>query len=147
MFQFTSFRFSHTILFICGQYTSYMYWVPPFRYLWVNGYLLLTTAFRSLSRLSSPLDTQAFTLRSYQLNLIFSYFRKSRIFCTNFCLLLLYYIFFNVLKCATTNLKLIVVVETKRVELLTSCLQGRRSSQLSYSPKFNNKCNVLIKVH
>ena len=38
------------------------------------------------------------------------------------------------LKCATTNLKLIVVVETKRVELLTSCLQGRRSSQLSYAP-------------
>ena len=100
MFQFTSSRFSYTILFIYGQYTSQMYWVSPFRYLWVNRYLLLTTAFRSLSRLSSPLDAQAFTLRSYQLNLIFSYFRKSRIFCTNFCLLLLYYIFFNVLKCA-----------------------------------------------
>ena len=27
-----------------------------------------------------------------------------------------------------------LVVELKRVELLTSCLQGRRSSQLSYSP-------------
>ena len=26
------------------------------------------------------------------------------------------------------------VVELRRVELLTSCLQGRRSSQLSYSP-------------
>ena len=32
------------------------------------------------------------------------------------------YIFFNVL------------VEIRRVELLTSCLQGRRSSQLSYIP-------------
>ena len=32
------------------------------------------------------------------------------------------YIFFNVL------------VEMRRVELLTSCLQGRRSSQLSYTP-------------
>ena len=27
-----------------------------------------------------------------------------------------------------------IVVEMKRVELLTSCLQGRRSSQLSYTP-------------
>ena len=26
------------------------------------------------------------------------------------------------------------LVELRRVELLTSCLQGRRSSQLSYSP-------------
>ena len=26
------------------------------------------------------------------------------------------------------------MVELRRVELLTSCLQGRRSSQLSYSP-------------
>ena len=36
-------------------------------------------------------------------------------------------------KCVTT-IVIIVVVETKRVELLTSCLQGRRSSQLSYAP-------------
>ena len=28
------------------------------------------------------------------------------------------------------------MVELRRVELLTSCLQGRRSSQLSYSPIF-----------
>ena len=27
-----------------------------------------------------------------------------------------------------------IMVELRRVELLTSCLQGRRSSQLSYSP-------------
>ena len=33
------------------------------------------------------------------------------------------------------------MVELRRVELLTSCLQGRRSSQLSYSPKL-----VLINV-
>ena len=26
------------------------------------------------------------------------------------------------------------MVEVRRVELLTSCLQGRRSSQLSYTP-------------
>ena len=38
------------------------------------------------------------------------------------------------------------MVEVRRVELLTSCLQGRRSSQLSYTPiKITNtsKFNVL----
>ena len=42
-------------------------WVSPFRDLRVNGYLLLTAAFRSLSRLSSALSAKASTLRSYQL--------------------------------------------------------------------------------
>ena len=28
----------------------------------------------------------------------------------------------------------LAMVEVRRVELLTSCLQGRRSSQLSYTP-------------
>ena len=44
-------------------------WVSPFRNLRVNGYLLLTTAYRSLSRLSSALSAKASTLRSYSLNL------------------------------------------------------------------------------
>ena len=44
-------------------------WVSPFRYLWINGYLHLPTAFRSLSRLSSALSAKASTLRSYSLNL------------------------------------------------------------------------------
>ena len=39
--------------------------VSPFRYLRINGYLLLPEAFRSLSRLSSALSAQASTLRSY----------------------------------------------------------------------------------
>ena len=39
--------------------------VSPFRYLRINGYLLLTAAFRSLSRLSSALSAKASTLRSY----------------------------------------------------------------------------------
>ena len=43
--------------------------VSPFRYLRVNGYLLLTAAFRSLSRLSSALSAKASTLRPYQLDL------------------------------------------------------------------------------
>ena len=39
--------------------------VSPFRHLRVKGYLLLTAAFRSLSRLSSALSAKASTLRSY----------------------------------------------------------------------------------
>ena len=44
-------------------------WVSPFRNLRVNGYLLLTAAYRSLSRLSSALSAKASTLRSSSLNL------------------------------------------------------------------------------
>ena len=43
--------------------------VSPFRYLRLNGYLLLPAAFRSLSRLSSALSAKASTLRSYLLDL------------------------------------------------------------------------------
>ena len=42
--------------------------VSPFRNRWVTGYLLLTNAYRSLSRLSSALSAKASTLRSYSLN-------------------------------------------------------------------------------
>ena len=51
-------------------------WVSPFRDLRVNGYLLLTAAYRSLSRLSSALSAKASTLRSSSLDL----FRKNKIF-------------------------------------------------------------------
>ena len=40
-------------------------WVSPFRNPRVKGYLLLTVAYRSLSRLSSALSAKASTLRSY----------------------------------------------------------------------------------
>ena len=43
--------------------------VSPFRHLRVNGYLLLTAAFRSLSRLSSALSAKASALRSFLLDL------------------------------------------------------------------------------
>ena len=43
-------------------------WVSPFRYLRVTGYVLLTAAFRSLSRLSSALSAKASTLRSSSLD-------------------------------------------------------------------------------
>ena len=44
--------------------------VSPFRHRRVNGYLLLTAAFRSLSRLSSALSAKASTLRSSSLDLL-----------------------------------------------------------------------------
>ena len=43
--------------------------VSPFRNPWVTGYVRLSTAFRSLSRLSSALSAKASTLRSFLLNL------------------------------------------------------------------------------
>ena len=46
--------------------------VSPFRYLRINGYLLLPAAFRSLSRLSSALSAKASTLRSFLLNQVFA---------------------------------------------------------------------------
>ena len=44
---------------------GFLHWVSPFRNLRVDGYLLLTVAYRSLSRLSSALSAKAFTLRSF----------------------------------------------------------------------------------
>ena len=49
-------------------------WVSPFRNLRVNGYLLLTAAYRSLSRLSSALSAKASTLRSSSLDLVAIHF-------------------------------------------------------------------------
>ena len=51
------------------MYSVYSDWgllsqVSPFRNRWVKGYLLLTNAYRSLSRLSSALSAKASTLRS-----------------------------------------------------------------------------------
>jgi hypothetical protein len=43
-------------------------WVSPFRNHRIFGYLLLTGAYRSLSRLSSALSAKASTLRSYYLD-------------------------------------------------------------------------------
>ena len=45
-------------------------WVSPFRYLRIDGYLLLPAAFRSLSRLSSALSAKASTLRSLCLTFV-----------------------------------------------------------------------------
>ena len=48
-----------------GVWIPLMWWVSPFRYLRIIGYLLLPEAFRSLSRLSSALSAKASTIRSY----------------------------------------------------------------------------------
>ena len=53
--------------------------VSPFRHLRLSGYLLLTAAYRSLSRLSSALSAKASTLRSFYLDQFFG-FRFSRFF-------------------------------------------------------------------
>ena len=53
---------------LCSDW-SFSSRVSPFRYLRVIGYLLLTAAFRSLSRPSSALSAKASSLRPYQLNL------------------------------------------------------------------------------
>ena len=50
--------------------------VSPFRHLRLSGYLLLTAAYRSLSRLSSALSAKASTLRSFLLDR-FHQFRTS----------------------------------------------------------------------
>ena len=55
--------------------------VSPFRYLRINGYLLLPAAFRSLSRLSSALSAKASTLRSFLLDLsLYSVTTSSAVF-------------------------------------------------------------------
>ena len=56
-----------------AMYSPYSDWslssqVSPFRNRRVNGYLLLTVAYRSLSRLSSALSAKASTLRSCSLD-------------------------------------------------------------------------------
>ena len=42
-----------------------LHWAAPFRYLRINGCLLLPEAFRSLPRLSSAPSAKAFTLRPF----------------------------------------------------------------------------------
>ena len=46
----------------------YLWWVPPFGYLWIFAYLQLPKAFRRLSRPSSAPSAKAFTVRSFLLN-------------------------------------------------------------------------------
>ena len=54
-------------LMVTGHYPGR---VPPFGYPWINAYLQLPKAFRSLSRPSSAISALASTLRSYSLDLL-----------------------------------------------------------------------------
>ena len=58
----------HTTMDSLHDTQGLLVWVSPFGYLRVTGYLLLTVAFRSLSRPSSALSAKASSLRSCSLN-------------------------------------------------------------------------------
>ena len=63
-------RVPYVWLWIHHTLTVYYYCrVSPFGNLWVAGYLLLSTAYRSLSRPSSAPDAKAFALCSFSLEL------------------------------------------------------------------------------
>ena len=65
---FSSEGFLHMAMYLPCSDTVLPYRVSPFGYLRVYGYLLLTAAFRSLSRPSSAPDAKSFSLRSLKLN-------------------------------------------------------------------------------
>ena len=69
MFQFPAFP-SHRLCIHLWILKHYLKWVPSFGYLRVNGYLLLTAAFRSLSRPSSAPSAKASALCSSSLDLL-----------------------------------------------------------------------------
>ena len=130
-------------------------WVSPFRYLRIVGYLLLPTAFRSLSRLSSALSAKASTLRSFLLNLVTSFshnFLRALLYSVTKKLAFLFHCFFfyryaylnkhNASDVSSFFFKILSIfgfqgttriiifnnpMETERFELLTPCLQGRCS--------------------
>ena len=56
----------------CTIHTHYHMWVSPFGDLWINGYVRLPTAYRSLSRPSSAPVAKASTMCSYSLDLFWS---------------------------------------------------------------------------
>ena len=111
--------------------------VAPFGNLRVKGYLLLTVAYRSLSRPSSPPRAKASSMRPYLLSdwllkfpwvigqlhffwfLLLSYFFEIASILI-FALLLFFFQYVNELR-----------VENNGFEPLTPCVQGRCSSQLS----------------
>ena len=122
--------------------------VSPFGYRRVTGYLLLTAAFRSLSRPSSALSAKASTLRPFLLNLpsyrssydVASFPLDFRLF-LNTGVYLRYTIFFSdvlliingfIIISLYEVLKVHIPVFSHRVEMrgfepLTPCLQGRCS--------------------
>ena len=81
MFQFTPFP-SHVLCIHTWIHTNYRMWVPPFGNLRVIGYLLLTAAYRSLSRPSSAPSAKASALCSLLLDHLATWRSVARIFFT-----------------------------------------------------------------
>ena len=136
-----------------------------------NGYLLLPTAFRSLSRPSSALGAQAFSLRSQQLNLLASYklsfilcyivinfstvfaflgftvFQLLPLNCFLVLLVYLYLIYLYIFQCANLNFFSLDLVGSNGIEPSTSRLSGVRSNHLSYEPiirVISTRCFLLL---
>ena len=142
--------------------THYCRCVPTFGYLWVVGCLHLTIAFRSLPRPSSAPIAKAFTLCSSLLNLwvsirfsfveiVYPFFLSDlslNLFgCYTFLDIFrfsLHYSVFKVLMLVNSpyfwkisfafSFYPLGLVENKRIELLTPCVQGRCSPSWANSP-------------
>ena len=140
----------------CTVHAHDSMWVSPFGYLRIIARLQLPAAFRSLPRPSSAPNAKAFALRPFQLDLIVrilllslgycSFFLPSRVF-LKLLLPLCFAVYCSIFKVplvgsnglepSTSRLSGVrsnhlsyepsSVVEMRRIELLTSCLQGRRS--------------------
>ena len=138
--------------------------VPPFRYPRINAYSQLPAAFRSVSRLSSPPIAKASTkcpylsLDSYNTNIsLFISFLNKKSFLYPFSfteklrLCISLYLFprffdntifsyhtiqlFPYLQCFIASKKR-SLVEVRRIELLTPCLQSRCSPSWAIPPSF-----------
>ena len=133
-----------------------------------NGYLLLPTAFRSLSRPSSALGAQAFSLRSQQLNLLassklsfilcyivinfstvfaflgFTVFQLLPLNCFLVLLVYLYLIYLYIFQCANLNFFSLDLVGSNGIEPSTSRLSGVRSNHLSYEPIYQSYFQVFF---
>ena len=120
-------------------------WVSPFGYPRITAYSQLPTAFRSVSRPSSPLIAKASTKCSYHsldssscinnlsfihssiLSKIYQYYKYRYIilFSFDYSFLLSYSLYFITITFAISTLQ--TLVEVRRFELLTPCLQSRCS--------------------
>ena len=98
----------------------------------------LFAAYHVLHRLLVPRHSPC-ALSSLTLSFITT-FLVNRLILKLLLVFLVYLIFhLYIFQCAYREINVYLIfsmVELRRVELLTSCLQGRRSSQLSYSPIF-----------
>ena len=105
--------------------------VVPFGDPRIRGHLHLPAAFRSLSRPSSPLGAKASSTYSCLLLVTLINLRKIKSLEDLSIPMLLILLFFGLSQYVKDRYRNNLCVENKGVEPLTSCVQGRRSSQLS----------------